>query len=631
MIIKTQLCIPPDYEYGVPPLGTPALVGYLKTHGFPVTQADYNIAYRDFLWGKVTVKLDKKLLRPTPILKHLLKKHFAEKLQNRYYSHLLPDESRDDLGMPFLAYNNNTNSSFYFTERLLASPNLLRYLNDVEENTFYQFFTERGVVEGIIKQGINLLGISVTSPSQVIPTFTLCNLVKKRNPKLKIILGGQWVSLYRNELVNRPDLVSLFDGFICFEGETPLARLIYTLQAEESLNCVPNLIYRADNRWVVSPLSSQENLDQLPAPDFEGLPLKEYDASGHGKVTLPFEASRGCYWGRCDYCVDLPLPKPRYRRKTPALVVRDIKILLDRYPVTDLMFSDPALAPQQMKAVSEHLIAEGIKIKWWTMARCDSQFTEEIFALAAQAGCRKINFGFESANDRVCAFVHKGNHRETSLRVIHNCHNAGIEVYLQCMLGLPTETVQEGLDTVQFLIEHRQLISCITFNVYYLTPCNHVYNDPAHYGLEYKKDPALPFKFFTEFTPTGDMMTQAEAHNLQKLCWGLMDRYDNPPAPEINLDKKPVLAKEVYLIPVAFTLNTVSSENWCLLNKTDGSYLMMDEQEKKLIELTKDRFSGTELMARLKDVRPLDTSAMVQEKFEVLLKRLLREGFIELK
>ncbi|MEW6675769.1 MAG: hypothetical protein AB1348_07220, partial [Nitrospirota bacterium] len=65
---------------------------------------------------------------------------------------------------------------------MLSSLYLWRYLEDREENTFYQFYEEDDFPGFLKEEDIRLLGISITSPSQAIAALTLGLLVKNTCP-----------------------------------------------------------------------------------------------------------------------------------------------------------------------------------------------------------------------------------------------------------------------------------------------------------------------------------------------------------------------------------------------------------------------------------------------------------------
>lgn len=498
---KVILCIPPNYSYAYdyPPLGTPVLAGYLRTKGIETAQWDFNLEYNTYISKEI------------PDLTGYFERKRAGK---SYYSEFLP---KYDIELP---YEDNTNSSFHFIERLISSEYLLRYIQDAEENTFLQFFLKADIEKKIFDARPTLVGLSIISPAQVIGAFTLAWILKKRDSALSIVIGGQWPTLFREELMKRPDLGALFDYIIVFEGETPLLELVKTLGNRADLAKVPNLIYKSNSKFIQSKHNSVEELDKLACPDFDGLDLSAYKFP----YTLTYQSSRECYWNKCAFCVDIPLPKQGYRKRKPELVVEDIKILKERYNPQSIMFSDPAFSPQQMKGISEGLLKEQINIDWWCMARLDPGFTPEILKLAFQAGCFEIDFGFETASGRLLKFLNKGIDKYNILKIIKDCYNAGISVKLQTILGFPSETINEAMDTITFLVENSEFIRGPAFNTYYLTPGNEIYKNPDKYGISFEKDQRLSFQFFHDYTHITGQVDRDMANNLRKIYTELVTR-----------------------------------------------------------------------------------------------------------
>ncbi|HOX22802.1 MAG TPA: hypothetical protein PLL10_05005, partial [Elusimicrobiales bacterium] len=210
-MLKTLLLIPPAYGYNFPPLGTPALCAYLKVNGFSSEQRDLNIGYRDFLLDSLEVPGLNPALKKE-LLPLALNQFFEDIPGSRYYSACLP-RKKSYAFLPYLPYGDAGNSSFYFTENLLSSRHLFRYLDDADENTFLRYYLDSGIAKTVKDGAFGLLGISVTSPSQAIAALTLCRLLKKEAPRAHLCLGGQWVTLFRKELLRRRDLCSVFDSF----------------------------------------------------------------------------------------------------------------------------------------------------------------------------------------------------------------------------------------------------------------------------------------------------------------------------------------------------------------------------------------------------------------------------------
>jgi len=502
-MFKTQLYFPPAYECSYPPLGISALFGFLNSKGININQRDLNIEYFDYMREH----------NLTYVMSPLFAKQ--KKSESVYYSRLIPDG--EDIDYPHIRYlyENNPGSSYLFTEQILSSPLLFRYVKDAKENLFYKFFQDRAMAD-IKNQRPDLIGLSIIAPSQVTAAFTLGYLIKDACPGIHVTIGGSWVSLYKDELKNHPEFMRFFDTIIFFEGETPLYKLIRQLRTNGHLSKVPNLIYKSGSKFVESKFICEENLDSLPPSDFEGLPLAKYSSSLNKDVILPFETARGCYWNKCVFCAHLPIPKPRYREKNPDLVLRDIRFLHQKYKVNHLVISNPAFSPRQMLEVCNRIVADKIKITWDCLARLDKGFTMDILGLAKKAGCQIINFGLESTNPRILSLMRKGNHRRSAIRIIKDCHNLGIVVYLQVIVGFPTETIEEALDTVKFLADCKEYPKGVVFNIYHLMPRNYIYENPKKYCIRYRKD--IPFRFFHKFEHTGKgYISKKCAENLIRL------------------------------------------------------------------------------------------------------------------
>lgn len=496
---KIALFIPPAYDRVYPPLGTPCLASFLKSKKMDVVQDDLNILYYEYIKTNKMDRIFTKEYRENKIRKKV------------YYSSVL--QYKGAHGSTSYGFENNPGSSFAFTEMMLSSKFLHRYIADKKENPFVDFFHKKALPR-LKNKSPDIVGLSIICPSQVLASFTLGYFIKKYFPEIKIVVGGQWVSFYREELQERSDFARFYDYAIYFEGETPFFNLIDSLQNNKPLSEVPNLIYMKDGDWKMSDKHSYENMNELPAPDFEGLPLKKYFGSKKD-IALTFETSRGCYWGKCVFCIDLPLPQPMYREKTPDIVIRDIKVLMEKYKVKYLSVSNATFSPSQMREISKRILREGIKISWWTMARLDNGFDRDTLRLAKKAGCSMIGFGLESANQRVLDFVNKGTKFDIIKRIIRDARKLKLGIYFQTMIGIPSETMEEALDTLGFLTRHPDAVGRNpAFNIYYLIPKNRVFQNPKQYGIKIDYSRPLPFKYFYSFKQIAGNIDRSKAQKI---------------------------------------------------------------------------------------------------------------------
>ena len=70
-----------------------------------------------------------------------------------------------------------------------SSEDVLKAVNNEHENPYYDLFNEH-IIDSMIQEDPDLVGISVTATSQVMPAFTLARQLKEKNSDLHITMGG---------------------------------------------------------------------------------------------------------------------------------------------------------------------------------------------------------------------------------------------------------------------------------------------------------------------------------------------------------------------------------------------------------------------------------------------------------
>lgn len=106
------------------------------------------------------------------------------------------------------------------------------------------------------------------------------------------------------------------------------------------------------------------------------------------------------------------------------------------------------------------------RIVWECQARANS-VTEDSLRMAKAAGCQTIRFGFESGSDRSLTFLkNESTSVSENYRAAALCQQAGIPCFGTFMIGAPDETIDDILQTIQF-IEQSRITGA---SIYVLTP-----------------------------------------------------------------------------------------------------------------------------------------------------------------
>ena len=146
--------------------------------------------------------------------------------------------------------------------------------------------------------------------------------------------------------------------------------------------------------------------------------------------------------------------------RSPRSVVEEIQALLDMgidyFHFCDSEFNLP---PTHAEAVCREIIGTGLgsKVRWYTYCS-PAPFTEELAILFQKAGCAGVNFGVDSANDRMLYTLGRDFSVDDLERTAQICHRQGIVFMYDLLLGGPEETrdsLRETIDTMKRLSPSR--------------------------------------------------------------------------------------------------------------------------------------------------------------------------------
>src|SRR5262249_40896668 len=163
---------------------------------------------------------------------------------------------------------------------------------DEEANFFCEYYRAKALPE-ILALKPDLLGISLTYTSQVIPGLALARMVKEVAPQIHITVGGGLLAYIGEKMTRSGKVFAAVDSVIVLEGEGPLHELAKNVAAKKSQPAagVGNCIWKDGGKVVVNPPADPLSIDALPTPEFDGLPMERYLSP---KLALPLAITRGC-------------------------------------------------------------------------------------------------------------------------------------------------------------------------------------------------------------------------------------------------------------------------------------------------------------------------------------------------
>ena len=524
--MKVMLIFPPDWFPSEPYLSLPSLTSILRQAGHQVIQKDINLEMYDWYFSEDFLK---KVLRKVPqqldrLRKLAKKRELAEwemdvqmalcDLTRQRIDELIKkaeqakrivrgEENFYDIDKLEWAINvfrevTQVSSLVYAPARICMPPmetdlsykpfvsaEVVDAIEDIQVNVY------RDVFEHLVKPVIqehqpDVVGISIVLQQQIFSSMTFCALIKQHFPNIHVTIGGNTVTRLRDVLPESP-LFKYFDSAVVYEGETAFLQLVESVGAKRDLSQVPNTIYKDDQGVHVSPMSYSEDMAALPPPDFDGLPLDKYFVP---TKVLPYLATRGCYWGRCEFCDHGEGYTAGYRTKKIQDILDEIKHLKDKYGAQHFHFTDESYPPALFRKLSRGLIDSKMDIIWTTHMRFEKSLLEEsVWQDARDSGCRYLHFGYESGNERVLKLMDKATTTEIITKHLQMSANVGIWNHCMGFFGFPGETRDEAWSSVQFLEQNKEHVHSLGFGTFDLSKHTPVAKHPEKWGVTAYKNP----------------------------------------------------------------------------------------------------------------------------------------------
>lgn len=523
--MKVMLIFPPDWFPSEPYLSLPSLTAVLRQAGHQVVQKDINLEMWDWYFSEDFLK---KVLRKVPQqldrLRKLAKKRELEdweqdlqlqlcEVSRQRIDELIKNAEKakaiirgdifyeiDQLEWSIQVFREVTAviSLVYAPARICMPPmetnlsykvfvssEVIEAVNDTQVNIYRDVF-EQLVKPAIEAEQPDVVGISIVLQQQMFSSMTFCALIKQHFPHIHVTIGGNTVTRLRDVLPQSP-LFQYFDSAVVYEGETAFVQLVSAVGAKQSLADVPNTIYKDATGVHVSATSFAEDMHTLPPPDFDGLPLEKYFVP---TKILPYLATRGCYWGRCEFCDHGEGYTAGYRSKKIQDILGEITYLRDKYGAAHFHFTDESYPPALFRKLTRGLIDSHMGIAWTTHMRFEKSLLEDqVWQDAKDSGCKYLHFGYESGNERVLRLMDKATTTEIMTKHLKYTAEAGIWNHCMGFFGFPGETREEAWSSVQFLEQNKEHVHSLGFGTFDLGRHNPVAKNPEKFGVTAYKNP----------------------------------------------------------------------------------------------------------------------------------------------
>jgi anaerobic magnesium-protoporphyrin IX monomethyl ester cyclase len=293
----------------------------------------------------------------------------------------------------------------------------------------------------------DIIGISADTPGYP-EALTIADISKKQG-KI-VVMGGYHVTFLDKEALE----TGLVDFIVRGEGEEIFIQLLSALQDHRSLNDIDGISYKQDGVYIRNKDNSPPfNLDQLPLPARDLLPMQEYKSMMNGWKFTSLITSRGCPFS-CNFCSSSKFGGLKWRARSAKSIVDEMEHLVYTYGYRafSLMDDNFTLNPQRVFEFADELEKRKMTdIRWWCFSRVDILVKNEpMIKRMAETGAYMVFLGLESNNEKILQSYRKHVGNEQQQEAIRLLNKYRIEIHASYILGNVRETKAMAENTIKW-------------------------------------------------------------------------------------------------------------------------------------------------------------------------------------
>lgn len=281
---------------------------------------------------------------------------------------------------------------------------------------------------------------------QNVASIALARLIKERYPHVSIVFGG--ANMEGDMGLAYISAFPFLDYVVSGEADEVFPRLLHVIARRGKCLQIPGVIAR-EGGCVIDGGSAPpvHDLDRLPTPLYDSY-FEAANALGLAGAyaatwTLPYESSRGCWWGQKHHCTFCGLNGQgmAYRSKRPSRTLAELGELARKHRICSFMAVDNILDLDYVDQFFGEI--ERSKVDYCFFYEVKANLTREQIKRLYLGGVRRVQPGIESMSSHVLTLMRKGCTMLQNVRCLKWCQYYGIGANWNLIWGFPGETRQD--------------------------------------------------------------------------------------------------------------------------------------------------------------------------------------------
>jgi ribosomal peptide maturation radical SAM protein 1 len=334
----------------------------------------------------------------------------------------------------------------------------LKYLEHLRDEAVPEFLD--AVLKRVLDASPTIVGFTATF-NQVMSSLALAKRIKQSRSDIQILAGGACFDGEMGQEYHRalPDVV---DHVFIGEAEESFREYLRRVKAGESTHGIPGVTSVVGGELKLIPGRPLADMNASPMPDYdEFFSEKQRLFEETGKVFniefMPFESSRGCWWGEKNQCVFCGINPELmgFRAKELDGVIREIVTLSARYGVIKLTATDWIISRWYCDELFRRLKELDLDLEIFYELRADMKKWQ--MKLMKEAGVVMVQPGIESFSTPLLQLMKKGTSAIRNVQFLRWCKELGINASYNILCGFPDEKAEWYLEMAKLIPRLRHL------------------------------------------------------------------------------------------------------------------------------------------------------------------------------
>jgi radical SAM superfamily enzyme YgiQ (UPF0313 family) len=299
------------------------------------------------------------------------------------------------------------------------------------------------------EHSIELLAVSVMPGPQTASAVPLCRQFRAKYPKVPILWGGYFPSLYTDATLN----AEYVDFAVRGQGQDTFLELLEALSGHRDLSSIAGLSFKEQDG---SHVHNAERALRSP-DDYPWLPYHRLDPANYvlptflGSRTAVHHTSIGCPY-QCNFC-GVVTAYGRQKTEAPSRTEAILRHLQRQYAINAVQFYDDNFFVREDHAREQAARLAPLNLRWWCEGRVDTvlSYSDDTLSRLKRAGATMVFFGAESWSNEILRQMNKNLTTEQTLDLARRLRGIGIIPEFSFIVGNPQAPEEDTRQTIRFI------------------------------------------------------------------------------------------------------------------------------------------------------------------------------------